>query len=521
MASEGITDGKASAASTAAPRLRRNLGTWQVLAVSLGVTGLSLSANINPQGAVPSVGRAIPLAFTISFVAVLLLSYSFVRLSQHFNTAGSVFGFVGATLGARAGAVAGWCLLGGYLIFGAGSCYGAAVFFNSLLQAMGVNNPAQWVPFVVTLVLLIPATALTVIPARRGTDVMLLAEACTVALILLISIVVLIKISAHGGPQGQHFTLSVFSPGKGTSSSGLFLGAVYGILSFTGFEGAATMGEEAREPRKSIPRAIFGTVLIGGIFYIFTAAVEVMGFGTGESGLAAFHNASSLFGSLGSAYITPWIGDVVTVGTIVSAFAGAVGSIVGASRLIYAMGRATAPVAVASHRGFQAPPSSPGLLRVSTRFGTPVGAIAVAFVITVLSVVAFGWVFGQSVFNAWAWTGAVATLIMLVAYILATIGAARMLRKTRSVPAWELVIPVLTLAILIYTIFRNVYPYPTGPNAWLPVAAAIWVAVAVVAMIALPSAARRIGVELASQDGLTPSDATAPVAAGAADPGSS
>ncbi len=516
MASEGITDGKASTARPVAPRLRRNLGTWQVLAVSLGVTGLSLSANINPQGAVPSVGRAIPLAFTISFVAVLLLSYSFVRLSQHFNTAGSVFGFVGATLGARAGAVAGWCLLGGYLVFGAGSCYGAAVFFNSLLQAMGVNNPAQWVPYVVTLALLIPATALTVIPARRGTDLMLFAEACTVALILVISIVVLIKISAHGGPQGQHFTLSVFSPAKGISSSGLFLGAVYGILSFTGFEGAATMGEEAREPRKSIPRAIFGTVIIGGVFYIFTAAIEVMGFGTGQSGLTAFHNSSSLYGSLGSAYITPWIGDVVTIGTMVSAFAGAVGSIVGASRLIYAMGRAAAPAA--NHGGPQASASSRGLLRVSSRFGTPVGAIAAAFVITVLSVIAFGWVFGQSVFNAWAWTGAVATLIMLVAYILATIGAARMLRKTRSVPAWELVIPVLTLAILIYTIFRNIYPYPTGPGAWLPVAAAIWVAVAVIAMVALPGTARRIGVELASQDGLVTVDA-AGVPAPTADPG--
>jgi amino acid transporter len=302
----------------------------------------------------------------------------------------------------------------------------------------------------------------------------------------------------------------VFSPAKGTTSSVLFLGAVYGILSFTGFEGAATMGEEAREPRKSIPRAIFGTVLIGGIFYIFTAAIEVMGFGTGQSGLTAFHNSSSLYGSLGAAYITPWIGDVVTIGTMVSAFAGAVGSIVGASRLLYAMGRAAS--------GRQADSSSPGLLRVSTRFGTPVGAIAAAFVVTVLSVVAFGWVFGQSVFNAWSWTGAVATLIMLVAYILATIGAARMLVKTRSVPAWELVIPVLTLAVLIYTIFRNVYPYPTGPSAWLPVAAAIWVAVAVVAMIALPGTARRLGVELASQDGLTASDAAINVPGRSADP---
>lgn len=510
MASEGTHGAAATdAARTAQPRLRRNLGSWQVLAVSLGVTGLSLSANINPQGAVPSVGRAIPLAFTISFVAVLLLSHSFVRLSQHFNTAGSVFGFVGATLGAPAGAIAGWCLLGGYLIFGAGSCYGAAVFFNSLLGSMGVTNPPQWVPFAVTLVLLALATALTVIPARRGADVMLVSEACTVALILLISIVVLARISSHGGgPQGEHFTLSVFSPAHGTSSSALFFGAVYGILAFIGFEGAATMGEEARKPRRSIPRAIFGTVIIAGIFYVFTAAVEVMGFGTSNSGLTAFHNSSSLFGSLGSAYISPWVGDVVTVGTMVSAFAGAIGCVVGSSRLIYAMARAASQTATPKGR----------LLRISPQYGTPVGAIGVGFAIMVASVIAFGWVFQQSIFNAWAWTGAVGTLIVLVAYILATIGAARMLRKTRTAPAWELIIPVLTLAVLGYTIFRNLVPYPTGATFWLPIAAAIWVAVALVALVTTPALARRIGEELASQDGLATAGGPVPVPVQAAEP---
>ena len=186
-----------------------------MLAVSLGVMGLSLSANLNPQGAEPAVGRAVPLAFSISAVAVLLLSYSFVRLSQHFNTAGSVFGFVGATLGARAGAVAGWCLLGGYLIFGAGSCYAAAVFFNSLLENLGVHNPAQWLPYVVTLVLLAIATAITVIPARRGTDLLLLFEAVTVLLILIISIVVLIKISTRWRPAGAALHPVGVHPGQG------------------------------------------------------------------------------------------------------------------------------------------------------------------------------------------------------------------------------------------------------------------------------------------------------------------
>ncbi len=212
-----------------------------------------------------------------------MLSYSFVRLSQHFNTAGSVFGFVGATLGAPAGAVAGWCLLGGYLIFGAGSCYGAAVFFNSLLNTMGVANPPQWVPFVVTLVLLDgrdPAHGHPG-PARHRPDAARRGLSRSRSYVI-ISLVVLVKLTWHGAPAGQHFTLSVFSPAPGHEAArALFFGAVYGILAFIGFEGAATMGEEAREPRKSIPRAIFGTVLIAGVFYVFTAAIEVMGFGTG------------------------------------------------------------------------------------------------------------------------------------------------------------------------------------------------------------------------------------------------
>ena len=510
MATEGIPDRGSAATSASTPRLRRNLGSWQVLAVSLGVTGLSLSANINPQGAVPSVGRAIPLAFTISFVAVLLLSYSFVRLSQHFNTAGSVFGFVGATLGAPAGAIAGWCLLGGYLIFGAGSCYGAAVFFNSLLMNMGVANPAQWIPFVVTLVLLTLATLLTVIPARRGTDLMLAAEACTVALILIISIVVLAKITSNGAPAGQHFTLSVFSPAKGTSSSSLFFGAVYGILAFIGFEGAATMGEEAKHPRKSIPRAIFGTVLIAGVFYVFTAAIEVMGFGTTTKGLTAFHASSSLFGTLGASFISPWVGDVVTIGTMLSAFAGAIGCVVAASRLIYAMARAA--------EGTDNPRSP--LLRISDRYGTPVGAIWAGFIIMVISVIALGFVFRQPILSAWGWTGFIGTLIVLVAYILATIGAARMLRQNRDIPAWEIVIPILTLAVLGYTIFRNLDPYPTGPTFWLPIAAGIWVAFSLIVLIAMPALTRRIGVELASEDGLVTAGSAAPVPVPAADPGS-
>ena len=63
---------------------------------------------------------------------------------------------------------------------------------------------------------------------------------------------------------------------------------VFGFLSFAGFEAAATLGEEARNPRRDIPRAILGTAIFGGIYFVFVTAVEVMGFGTDDAGVAAF-----------------------------------------------------------------------------------------------------------------------------------------------------------------------------------------------------------------------------------------
>jgi hypothetical protein len=85
-----------------------------------------------------------------------------------------------------------------------------------------------------------------------------------------------------------------------------------------------------------------------------------------------------------------------------------------------------------------------------------------------------------------------------------------MLRQNRDIPAWEIVIPILTPAVLGYTIFRNLDPYPTGPTFWLPIAAGIWIAISLVVLIAMPPLARRIGVELASQDGLVTAGSAAP-----------
>lgn len=126
------------------PRLSRELNIWETIGISVALMAPSMAANINPQGTVSSVGRSVPLAFVLATVGVLLVSWTFVRLCQRFHHSGSVYGFVGATLGPKAGVVAGWALLGTYLFYGVVTSMAAGIFGSTFLAAIGVwtNPPA-------------------------------------------------------------------------------------------------------------------------------------------------------------------------------------------------------------------------------------------------------------------------------------------------------------------------------------------------------------------------------------------
>jgi amino acid transporter len=97
------------------------------------------------------VGRAAPLAFALAAVLVLLVSAGFVRLSGWFASAGSVYAFVGGSVGPRAGAFTGATMLGTYIVFPWVSVAGVTVFGEELLALGGVHvdwlavrSPAGW-----------------------------------------------------------------------------------------------------------------------------------------------------------------------------------------------------------------------------------------------------------------------------------------------------------------------------------------------------------------------------------------
>jgi amino acid transporter len=496
------TTSDATTSSEAGPRkLRRNLSVWEAIGISLALMAPSMAASINPQGTATTVGRAVPLAFALAFVGVLLVAYTFVRLTQRFHHSGSVYGFVGATLGPRAGTVAGWALAGTYTFYGVTTAMAGGRFASFFLDAIGVwHNPPLWSGFLLGSIGMLLVFGIAITPVRSGTRLLVTAEAVTVALILVVIAIVFVKLLGHSGPGHLGVTSSIFSLPSGIPMSTVFLGAVFGFLSFAGFEAAATLGEETKRPNRDIPRAILGVAIFGGIYFFVVTSVEVMGFGTSAKGITRFIASTSLIGDLGKTYVTSWLGTLVTAGAMISAFSCALACTVGAARLYFAMGRDGILTGQLS--------------RVSPRLRTPTWATGVV-VLIVYAVIAFTW-FGlnSNPFTLFAESGVIGTLILLVAYIMATIGMARLVffSGQTTVRRWEIAIPVLGIIVLGYTLFRNVWPLPTGVAWWGPAVAIGWLVIGIVWMLARPTATRRAGEALTRAEGLA---APVPVAAGA------
>ncbi len=479
-----------AATPSGGPGLKRSLSIWAAVGLSVALMAPSMAANINPQGGATYAGRAVPLTFLIAAVGVLLVAYSFVRLCQYFHHSGSVYAFVGATLGPRAGVVAGWGMLGTYTFYAVVTASAAGIFGTAFLQEIGAwPNPPTWAPWILVAVALALTLLLAVMPARRGASILLSVEGTTVALILIVTVVVLVRLLAGNAPGHEHFTLSVFSVAPGTGTNDLFLGVVFGFLSFAGFEAAATLGEEARRPTRDIPRAIFGVAVFGGVYFTVVTAVEMMGFGTSAAGVKNFVASPSLLGDLGSSYVGHWVGDLITLGTTVSAFGCCLASTVGAARLMYALSR--------DARGARG-------VGAGSRWGTPANATVVITAMSALIIIIYATAFHATAFESFLWSGTIGTLILLVAYVLASIGCIMLVfvRRKLPVPTWQIVIPVAGLIVLGYTLYRNMIPYPTGDAAWFPVVSGAWLLAAVIAVIFAAGTARRLGVALAAREGI-------------------
>jgi amino acid transporter len=231
--------------------LRRSLGAIEAFGFSLSIISPTLAMAFTTNLTAQSAGRAAPLAYFINGIIVTFVAFSFVAFSRRVAHAGSVYACVGSVFGSQCGFVAGWALLLMYVTLLAGSTalvgnFGATGLSHSATRASKGDIFSDHCGFGCVL-----CSLAYVKDMQLAARLMLVLEGISVLAILLLAIVVVTRVPLSRLP---------FKPEPGHGWGGIGYGIVFAVLAFAGFEGATTLGEETRNPGRSIPKAVMGTV---------------------------------------------------------------------------------------------------------------------------------------------------------------------------------------------------------------------------------------------------------------------
>lgn len=393
-------------------------------------------------------GAAMPLSVVLGFAVVLLIMNAIYRFTQRIAHAGSFFAFVRDSLGVRAGFIAGWLFLAFYpgvvafemVLFGA--------TLNGIIVAHGGPSIPWWLIVIVGLVLIWGVAILGIRLSIRSDLVLLVFE---MGVLTALALTIL-----FAGAPGGDWHPSVFNPSSSPRGlSGVIVGAVYGVLIFTGFEAPSYLGEEAENPRKTIPRAILTTTLLIGAVYVFFFYVATVGYGV--QNIAKLPADPAPWDTIGRQYWSSGATVLVDVASVVCLVAGSLAAQNGAARMVMALGRE----GLFPRR----------LGRTLPRFGTPASALTLLLVFSLAVILGFGFAFGP--LPAYALLSLVVTLCALGVYALAQFGLTRYFWvRGEFNPFWHGVVPTLAVAAIVYLFIKNISPAPPYPSDL-----AIWIAI--------------------------------------------
>jgi amino acid transporter len=483
---------------------RRQLPFWVALALSLATVGPTLAMSGNGQGLIGTVGKALPLVFVIGLVGVSLVGYSFVRLTQHLNHAGSSYALVGGTVGPRAGFFSGFAMLGAYVGFSIGTLALTSAFTNAFIAQLqnGDDDPYQ-LPW------LVPVLVGAVISfLLAGRDIQLLAKVLLVIEgVGIVSMVVLVLvIFGKGGADTTGIDFSAFTLSDGVDSSAVISGVVAAFLSWAGFEACASMGEETDDPRRNIPRALAGTLVLTGVLFVVVMFAQVVGFGTDEAGLAAFQGSGNTLGDLGDSYIGQWFSLIIIFTATVAAFGCHMATAATSGRMIYAFAR----------DGFG--PKS--LAHIHLKTGGPRRAtwlvVGVALVVVVLCAAA-GWPdmgTGNDAIDTYFLFAVAGSVCLMVCYLMVELAAAWFIGHERfqaihggRARVTGIGLPLVGAVVIVVVLWYNVKDAAEWSAA--PLLGLYWVALGLVIALAASGIARRVGAALVTELQLSPTVAAA------------
>jgi amino acid transporter len=464
-----------------------SLRLWDAIAISVSVLAPGMAMLLNVSGVAAVSGGSTPLSFLLGGVACLALAFVVIGFTRRMASAGYAYTYASRSLGKSAGFMAGWLYFFGMICFVPMTMSGVGYLAADLLGL----NPKFWILFFfIGMALLI---ALATIRVRVTTRVQLAVGIVTVAVIVLVDLITTAKGGSHGQAPGA------FSFGHTVSGgfNGVFYGIILGVTSYIGFETAADFGEETANPRRYIPVAVIAATLFAVVFYLWTTYSITIGFGLGNG--ARIGGDPVALKTVATNFIGSWLGTLVEIGGMLSAFIVCVACATAASRTLFAMGRENVL------------PAAFG--RTSPRFQTPVNAtLAVAAIATVMALVVgyplSSGLFGQPFSNYyfWATTG---TLVIIVVYIMLCLGGIVFFWKTRDSRNWNPVVhvavPLIGAIVFGAALYGSVHPTPPSILARTPVLAGLWLVVGIVVLLWLrarrPGSVAQIGSILGEEGG--------------------
>jgi amino acid transporter len=300
--------------------------------LSVATIAPTLAMAFNVSLAVQFAGPAAPLAFVIGTILVLIVGLSFIAWSRRVAHAGSAYGYITQAFGRRWGFLAGWALLLTYLAYGAGTSALVGSFIEAAARTSGLKGPSLWMSLSVAAI--VCATFLARRNMRFAGRLMLILEGLSLLAVTVLSIVIIAKVSALHSLSARPFTPSPAYH----SWAGVGYALVFAVLSFGGFEAAATLGEETNNPHRNIPLAILAALLLAGMLYVFISYAQVIGFGLENTD--AFAKAPAPLDTLAVRYTSRRFAVVLDLAAALGGFSCVLGALSAAGRMLYALGRA-------------------------------------------------------------------------------------------------------------------------------------------------------------------------------------
>jgi amino acid transporter len=403
----------------------------------------TISPTATPVATIPLVcalaGNGTWLAYILATAAIFLVALCVSKFARYSASPGSLYSYAAPILPPFVGAIVAWSLLLAYVATGA-SVIGGLYHYGTLLILDAGRH------IVAAVVLAVLVTGISIWIAWRDVKVsarlMLWIEAVSVSLILIVVALLLARFRNH--LDWEQLQL------RGMTGSGLRLGLVLALFSFVGFESATTLGSEARDPLKTIPRAVIQSALLSGAIFTVCAYAEVLGFRAAGQDLGA---SSAPMRVLAEVAGEKSLGILIDIGALVSLFACTLACVTAAARVLLLM----------AHGGL-----THGSLRVThARNETPGRAVIVTGIAAVLPVAILA-ARGARGLDVYGWMGSLGTYGFIVAYGLTCLALPRYLRNHGVFRPGAQVIPGLTCFVMLLALAGNLYPIPEGAYGRLP-----------------------------------------------------